>query len=84
MREGSNGIGGERTTGGGREFNPDPALFPATWLPLRWLQIFALAKVRVLRFVAVCLMNSLYAMQMLSVELRRQSIAIDYLLQWLS
>lgn len=25
-------------------FNPDPLLFPATWLPLRWLQIFALAK----------------------------------------
>ena len=24
-------------------FNPDPLLFPATWLPLRWLQIFALA-----------------------------------------
>jgi len=25
-------------------FNPDPLLFPATWLPLRWLQIFAVAK----------------------------------------
>jgi hypothetical protein len=25
-------------------FNPDPLIFPATWLPLRWLQIFALAK----------------------------------------
>ncbi|KAL7552102.1 hypothetical protein ACHAWF_015314 [Thalassiosira exigua] len=25
-------------------FDPDPLLFPATWLPLRWLQIFAVAK----------------------------------------
>ena len=25
-------------------FNPDPLLFPATWLPLRWLQILALSK----------------------------------------
>lgn len=25
-------------------FRPAPALFPATWLPLRWLQIFAVAK----------------------------------------
>jgi len=25
-------------------FNPDPLLFPATWMPLRWLQIFAIAK----------------------------------------
>ena len=28
----------------GRAFGPDPLLFPATWLPLRWLQIFAVAK----------------------------------------
>jgi len=26
------------------EFNPDPLLFPSTWMPLRWLQIFAIAK----------------------------------------
>jgi len=29
---------------GDRTFNPDPLLFPATWLPLRWLQIFAITK----------------------------------------
>eukprot|EP00584_Thalassiosira_punctigera_P018975 CAMPEP_0172567728 /NCGR_PEP_ID=MMETSP1067-20121228/116932_1 /TAXON_ID=265564 ORGANISM="Thalassiosira punctigera, Strain Tpunct2005C2" /NCGR_SAMPLE_ID=MMETSP1067 /ASSEMBLY_ACC=CAM_ASM_000444 /LENGTH=644 /DNA_ID=CAMNT_0013359143 /DNA_START=170 /DNA_END=2104 /DNA_ORIENTATION=+ len=29
---------------GERVFDPDPLLFPATWLPLRWLQIFAVAK----------------------------------------
>ncbi|KAL9178865.1 hypothetical protein ACHAXT_011838 [Thalassiosira profunda] len=29
---------------GEHSFNPDPLLFPATWLPLRWLQIFAVAK----------------------------------------
>ena len=27
-----------------QEFNPDPLLFPATWMPLRWLQIYAIAK----------------------------------------
>ncbi|KAL3788806.1 hypothetical protein HJC23_006259 [Cyclotella cryptica] len=27
-----------------RVFNPDPLLFPATWMPLRWLQIHAIAK----------------------------------------
>ena len=27
-----------------RVFNPDPILFPSTWLPLRWLQIFAVSK----------------------------------------
>ena len=25
-------------------FNPDPMLFPSTWMPLRWLQMFAIAK----------------------------------------
>jgi len=29
----------------GRVFDPDPSLFPSTWMPLRWLQIFAIAKV---------------------------------------
>eukprot|EP01082_Thalassiosira_pseudonana_P012387 g11419.t1 g11419 contig5:797117-799236(-) len=30
---------------GGRDvFDLDPLLFPSTWLPLRWLQIFAIAK----------------------------------------
>ncbi|KAL3800405.1 hypothetical protein ACHAW5_009083 [Stephanodiscus triporus] len=29
---------------GERAFDPDPLLFPVTWLPLRWLQILALAK----------------------------------------
>lgn len=29
---------------GAASFSPDPLLFPSTWLPLRWLQIFALAK----------------------------------------
>jgi len=28
----------------GTLFNPDPILFPSTWLFLRWLQIFAVAK----------------------------------------
>ena len=27
-----------------RAFDPDPLLFPATWMPLRWLQIYAMAK----------------------------------------
>jgi tryptophan-rich sensory protein len=27
-----------------RAFNPDPLLFPATWMPLRWLQIYAISK----------------------------------------
>lgn len=40
---------GSRTNGrqrGGRSrvFDPDPLLFPVTWLPLRWIQIFAVAK----------------------------------------
>lgn len=36
--------GGAGGGGGERVFNPDPILFPATWLPLRWLQIFAVTK----------------------------------------
>jgi tryptophan-rich sensory protein len=27
-----------------RAFNPDPLLFPATWMPLRWLQIYVIAR----------------------------------------
>ena len=30
--------------GGSRVVDLDPLLFPATWLPLRWIQIFAVAK----------------------------------------
>lgn len=30
--------------GGSRAVDLDPLLFPATWLPLRWIQIFAVAK----------------------------------------
>lgn len=30
--------------GGSRALDLDPLLFPATWLPLRWIQIFAVAK----------------------------------------
>lgn len=39
-------VRGDQSSGvsGDRVFNPDPLLFPATWLPLRWLQIFAIAK----------------------------------------
>jgi len=33
-----------RRGGGSRVFDLDPLLFPATWLPLRWVQIFAVAK----------------------------------------
>lgn len=37
---------GRRRRGGGRSraLDLDPLLFPATWLPLRWIQIFAVAK----------------------------------------
>lgn len=27
-----------------KSFNPDPLLFPVTWMPLRWLQIYAISK----------------------------------------
>ena len=40
-------LGGNNKREGRRrwqEFNPDPLLFPATWMPLRWLQIYAIAK----------------------------------------
>jgi tryptophan-rich sensory protein len=37
--------GARRRRGGGRRvLDLDPLLFPATWLPLRWVQIFAVAK----------------------------------------
>ncbi|KAL7536383.1 hypothetical protein ACHAXR_007130 [Thalassiosira sp. AJA248-18] len=39
-----NRTGKDRSGRGEGVFNPDPILFPATWLPLRWLQIFAVAK----------------------------------------
>lgn len=39
-----NKTGKDRSRGGEGVFNPDPILFPATWLPLRWLQIFAVTK----------------------------------------
>ena len=39
-----NSQGKKERNGGEHVFNPDPLLFPATWLPLRWLQIFAVAK----------------------------------------
>jgi tryptophan-rich sensory protein len=39
-----NSQGKKERSGGEHVFNPDPLLFPATWLPLRWLQIFAVAK----------------------------------------
>ena len=38
------GAGEEGTTTITPTFNPDPLLFPATWMPLRWLQIFAICK----------------------------------------
>jgi hypothetical protein len=42
---GRNRVGARRRRrGGSRVFDPDPLLFPATWLPLRWIQIFAVAK----------------------------------------
>ena len=42
---GRNRVGARmRRRGGSRVFDPDPLIFPATWLPLRWIQIFAVAK----------------------------------------
>lgn len=38
------GVKRTRKTGNNIAFNPDPVLFPSTWMPLRWLQIFAVAK----------------------------------------
>lgn len=47
-RTGHVNIDRKQHSDGGRQqivyFNPDPLLFPATWLPLCWLQMLAVAK----------------------------------------
>lgn len=42
IRNNNNRREGRRTRW--REFNSDPLLFPSTWMPLRWLQIYAITK----------------------------------------